>query len=146
MKPGNEQKKQRKRAAPEEAGQRRQGQQQEGIQQQRDNFAQQGNQNGQKKDPWRNDAAKIRRRQAGNREHHSVLIRERIAKDKDFAVEQMLYLQEFQTDSERELKITRFKNTVGFNQPDARQFAKFMDMIKEHGGMRRMQQNIGSEK
>ena len=72
-------------------------------------------------------------------------MQQRILRDGDFALEQMLLMNEFQTDFEKVIKGTKYKNNVGFNKPDAVFVNAFLDKIKEHGGLGRYAKAIGAE-
>lgn len=70
-------------------------------------------------------------------------MKQRILRDGDFALEQMFLMNEFQTDFEKVIKGTKFKNNVGFNKPDAVFVNNFLDKIKQHGGLGRYAKAIG---
>ena len=70
-------------------------------------------------------------------------IRVRMAGDKDYAFENMLFLHEFQRDDEKMVKMTKYKNMVGFNKQDAAFFGNLIQMMKDAGGLRRLMNVVG---
>lgn len=87
----------------------------------------------------------IQKKKKGLTAFHGDAIKNKIASDKDFALEQMLLMQEYQTEPEHKARATIIKNYAGFNKPDAKFFNSFMDGIREHGGLKKFEQSMSAD-
>ena len=90
------------------------------------------------------DRVTSRRRASRDLKVRGSDIRYKILTDKNYAFEQSLFLYEFQTDAEKMVRATIYKNNVGFNKPDAKFFSDMIGKIKEYGGVTRLFTGIGA--